>query len=138
MKGIIVTRIVRLAIAGAALAAMAQFKPAFAQHASAPPEHHCMDLAAMKSLAATNEAKWIDLMHDQYNFLRGVSAASPATPEGIPYGANAALARKGDKSMVVFVDGDRACDIMPAPQALVDMLNDVGEVRHEPVAGQDQ
>jgi hypothetical protein len=98
-----------------------------------------MELAEMKSrVASTNGATWIDLTQDQFQFLRGVSIMAPHTPEGIPYGGAAALARNGDKSLVVFIDASRACDIMPVPQALVTLLNEVGDVQHEPPQGQDQ
>lgn len=112
---------------------------AYAQHA--PPPHGCIDLTKMKSLADADDAKWIDLTQDQWQFARTLSYILPGTPEGFPYGDKAALARNGNRSMLIFIDGARACDMMPVSQSIVDALNDVGDIRHEPappVQGQDQ
>jgi hypothetical protein len=100
--------------------------------------HDCMAVEKMKALAESHDAKWIELTHDQWSFLRTISAISPATPKGFPYGDKAALARNGDKSIVVFIDGSRACDVMPVTQELVTMLNSVEEITHEPPQGVNQ
>lgn len=130
----------RAAIAGAALAAMGMML--HGAHAAETAAPRCMDLAKMKSLVSAHGAKWIDLTHDQFEFMRAISVMSPHTVDGLPFGDKAALARSaaegGSSSMIVFLDGERACDAMPVPQVLVDMLNEVAEVKHEPPQGVDQ
>lgn len=101
-------------------------------------ESRCMDLAKMRAMVVADKATWIDLTQDQWSFLRTISFVSPATAPGFPYGTKAALARNGDKSLAVFIDGTRACDIMPVSQAIVNALNDVADVQHEPPQGEDQ
>lgn len=128
--------LVRGAIAVVALAAMGEIHAARAEDSS--PPHSCIDLTEMKSIVSTHGATWIDLTQDQFQFLRAISVMAPRSPQGMPYGGKAALARKADNSIIVFLDGARACDAMPVPQSIVDLLNEVGDVLHEPTPGQDQ
>ena len=95
----------------------------------------CKPLAEAKAMAAADNAKWIDLTSEQWQFLRGVYAMSPLTPPGLPYGDKAALAQvEGDPAGVIFfIDKERACTPMPAPEVLIKMLRDVatGEIPKE-------
>lgn len=80
-------------------------------------------------------AQWIPATGDQWEFLRGVSAMSPTTPPGLPFGDKAIIASKsGDETgIVMFLDGDQVCGMMEAPKMLLDMLRDVkaGTILHQ-------
>jgi hypothetical protein len=68
-------------------------------------------------------------------FLRGVSAMAPMTPSGLPVGDNAAMVQQpgSDFAIIIFLDGDMACEQMMAPAELVEMIMAVGkgEIRHQ-------
>ena len=95
----------------------------------------CSDISAPKEAVASHHGRWIELTNDQWQFLRGVYAMNPATPPGLPYGDRAILAQiDGYKGgLVFFIDGDKACTPMLAPDALLSMMRDVvtGEISHE-------
>lgn len=94
----------------------------------------CRPLAEMKASAIEHKARWTVLSPDQWQFARAVSVMNPQTPSGIPFGESAALVQFGDVKdggVIVFVDGDMACEPMPVPSALVEMLMDLGSIRHE-------
>lgn len=78
---------------------------------------------------------WTAVTPAQWQFLRGVFVTNPMTPSGIPYGDHATLAQlPGHPGGIVwFIDGDKACDAMPIPPELIQMLSDVGAgvVEHE-------
>ncbi|MFZ0117427.1 MAG: hypothetical protein WAL15_23975 [Xanthobacteraceae bacterium] len=86
---------------------------------------------------ATEEhhAKWIELMSDQWQFLRGIYAMNPLTPPGLPYGDKAALVKIDGNSggMVFFIDGDKACTPMAVPDQLLAMMDEVAtaKINHE-------
>ena len=94
----------------------------------------CVDIAVPKQAIQAHNGKWIELTGDQWQFLRGIYAMNPATPAGLPVGDRAAMVEVagGDGALVFFIDGDRACTPMPVPQALVDVLRDVGsgQIKH--------
>ncbi len=79
--------------------------------------------------------KWIELTPEQWEFLRGIYAMNPLTPSGLPFGDKAALARVDGRKdgLVFFIDGDRACTPMPAPEALLSLMDDVAtaKIPHE-------
>ena len=60
---------------------------------------------------------------------------NPITPPGLPYGDKAALATvEGyDGGVVFFLDGNRACTPMLAPDALLAMIDEVAtaKINHE-------
>jgi hypothetical protein len=60
---------------------------------------------------------------------------NPLTPPGLPYGDKAALAKLDGKKegLMFFIDGDRACTPMEAPEALLGLVDDVAtaKITHE-------
>lgn len=95
----------------------------------------CIDIAGPKAAVESRGGKWILLTPDQFEFLRGVFVVNPMTPQGLPYGDRAAMAQVDSNTgaLVFFLDGDKACEPMPIPHELLEMLHDiaVGEIRHE-------
>ena len=96
----------------------------------------CVSLAEQKHTAEQKHIKWTELTPEQWQFVRGLFVLNPGTPPGMPFGDHAALLRmKGDSGgLVVFIDGDRACDPMALPAEALAMLKDVkdGTIRHAP------
>ncbi|MGA8583663.1 MAG: hypothetical protein WB715_07480 [Roseiarcus sp.] len=50
---------------------------------------------------------------------------------GLPYGDKAALAKLdgNSRSLIFFIDGDKACTPMPVPDTLLSMMDDVATAR---------
>lgn len=93
------------------------------------PTAQCVPVEHMRDSAeAETGGRWIELTDLQRAFLAGVYALNPNTPPGLPVGDKAALATLGDHSggVIFFLDGDRACSPMPAPEELLDMLRHIG------------
>jgi len=95
----------------------------------------CVDVSVPKKAVEAQNGKWIELTPDQWQFLRGIYAMNPLTPPGLPYGDKAALAKVDGKKdgLVFFIDGDRACTPMAAPEALLTLMDDVAtaKITHE-------
>jgi hypothetical protein len=95
----------------------------------------CVDVSAPKRAVEAQHGKWIELTSDQWQFLRGIYAMNPITPPGLPYGDKAALAtvEGHDGGVVFFLDGNRACTPMLAPDALLAMMDEVAtaKINHE-------
>lgn len=91
----------------------------------------CVDVSTPKAAVEKMHGKWIELTPEQWEFLRGIYAMNPLTPPGLPYGDKAALARVDGRKdgLVFFLDGDRACTPMPAPEALLSMMDEVATAR---------
>jgi hypothetical protein len=110
----------------ALLSALAFACAATAQADEAPSRR--IDVAIPKGAVAGRDGRWIALTRDQWRFMRGIYALTPATPAGLPYGDGAALAMApGDRGggTVLFLDGDKICTPMPIPRAFVEMMGDV-------------
>lgn len=109
---------------------------AFSSHAYAGSR--CVDLSIPKAAIEAHEGKWIALTAEQYRFLEGVYVLNPRTNAGLPFGDAAVMARSkdGGDALIFWIDGASACDPMPVPKALVDMLSDIGAgiVAHEGVS----
>jgi len=95
----------------------------------------CVDVSKPKRIIEAQHGKWTELTSDQWQFLRGIYAMNPTTPPGLPYGDKAALATVDgiDGGVVFFLDGNRACAPMIAPDALLSMMDDVAAatISHE-------
>jgi hypothetical protein len=95
----------------------------------------CVDAAKPKQVIEAQHGKWIELTPDQWQFLRGIYAMNPVTSPGLPYGDKAALATVDGHGggVVFFLDGDRACTPIVAPDALLAMMDDIAtaKIRHE-------
>jgi hypothetical protein len=95
----------------------------------------CADVAAPKAVVAAHHGRWTELSADQWQFLRGIYAMNPLTPDGLPYGDHAALVQfEGIGSGIVFfIDGDKACTPMRAPAELLSLMKDVAAhtIKHE-------
>jgi hypothetical protein len=91
-------------------------------------QHPCVELSKIRDAVGKDQGKMIELTIDQLNFLRGVYIMNPNTPPGIPLGDKALLIQvKDDKGgMIIFVDGERACNMMPVPEALVAIMMEIG------------
>jgi hypothetical protein len=104
----------------ALLSALA-FACAATAHADEAPSR-CIDVAIPKGAVAGRDGRWIALTRDQWRFMRGIYALTPATPAGLPYGDGAGRSGGGT---VLFLDGDKICTPMPIPRAFVEMMGDV-------------
>jgi hypothetical protein len=117
-----------LALAGA-LAILPQMG-----HAAADVSR-CVDVSVPKKAIEARNGRWIELTSDQWQFLRGIYAMNPLTPPGLPYGDRAVLATVEGNSagLIFFIDGDKACTPMQAPDTLLSMMDDVAtaKINHE-------
>jgi hypothetical protein len=95
----------------------------------------CADVAGPKAVVAAHHGSWTELSADQWQFMRGIYAMNPLTPDGLPYGDRAALAQfEGiGGGIVFFIDGDKACTPMAVPNELLAMMDDVAtaKISHE-------
>src|SRR5262249_5009151 len=95
----------------------------------------CVDASVPKQAAEAHHGKWIELTSDQWQFLRGIYAMNPLTPQGLPYGDKAALIKIDGYSggLVFFIDGDKACTPMAVPDQLLSLIDDLaaGQVYHD-------
>ncbi len=95
----------------------------------------CVDVSEPKAAIEKLHGKWIELTPEQWEFLRGIYAMNPLTPPGLPFGDKAALAKVDGRKegLVFFIDGDRACTPMAAPEALLALMDDVAtaKITHE-------
>ena len=95
----------------------------------------CVDASVPKHAAEAHHGKWIELTSGQWQFLRGIYAMNPLTPQGLPYGDKAALIKIDGRSggLVFFIDGDKACTPMAVPDQLLSMMDDVAtaKISHE-------
>jgi hypothetical protein len=105
------------------------------QLAFAAETGQCVDVSVPKKAIEARNGKWIQLTPEQWQFLRGIYAMNPLTPPGLPYGDKAALAKVDGNSggLIFFIDGDKACTPMPAPDTLLSMMDDVAtaKINHE-------
>ena len=117
------------------IGALVALSMAVSPFAIAAEAGHCIDSSAPKKAVEDRKGKWIELTQEQWEFLRGVYAMNPATPPGLPFGDKAVLARVDNDTggLIFFIDGDRACTPMPAPAALLTMLDDIAtsRIKHE-------
>jgi hypothetical protein len=98
----------------------------------------CVKVQLPKREIEKNGGQWIELTMNQLQFLRGIYVLNPTTPQGLPYGDRAVLARfnAGSGGLIFFIDGEQACTPMLIPNELIDMLNTIraGTVRHAAIA----
>ncbi len=105
--------------------------PFFHAHADNEAMHHqpalCVDKAISKAAIEAKHGKWITVTTDQWEWLRGVYVLNPATPQGLPPGDRAVLAKIEGNSgaMIFFIDGDLACVPMAVPDAIIDLMNQI-------------
>lgn len=103
---------------------------AFRAHAG-----QCSPEAVLRQSVIASGGTWIEMLPEQWQFLRGIYAMNPLTPPGLPVGDRAALARAAgsDSGKIIFIDGDRACSPMAVPKTLIEMLDKVksGKISHE-------
>jgi hypothetical protein len=99
------------------------------------PPPMCIDVSIPKHTIDEHNGTWTKLTHEQWQFLRGIYAMNPLTPPGLPYGDEAVLAmiEGADGGLVLFIDGDKACTPMRAPNVLLKMMDEVlsGKIPHE-------
>lgn len=96
-------------------------------HAAEPPKR-CFPMDFWKPRIERVHGNVSSLNGDQWQFARAMSALSPDTPPGLPYGDGAELVTMPDGSgLVLFVDGPLACDPMAIPAPIIAILKSVGE-----------
>lgn len=85
----------------------------------------CPSSAPIKASVESNHGTWKELSQLQWNFLRGVSVIAPGTPSRLPYGDKAVLVQfpGSPKGLIFFIDGELACDPMPVPGEMVELLD---------------
>lgn len=76
----------------------------------------------------TQHGKFQSLNDAQWNFLRGVSAASQGTPAGLPPGDHAGIITDDSHpgGLVMFFDADKICQMMPMSAEAVEDMSKVG------------
>jgi hypothetical protein len=110
-----------------ATALIALMAPAYADN------NQCVDVSKPRGAIEGDGGKWIELTHEQFLFAEGVYVMNPQTPPGFPFGDRAALLQKsGDEGgLIFFIDGERACSPMPVPKEFIDLMMDLGNIKHE-------
>ena len=86
-----------------------------------------VELATVRAAINDQDGKPIEITPNQWQFLRGVYAMNPEAPRGLPYGDNAVLAQhSGDSDgLLFFIDDGKPCAPMPAPPALLSLMDRV-------------
>lgn len=101
----------------------------------------CLKIEVPKGRIEQHNGKWIEVTEDQLNFLRGVYLMNPNTPPGLPFGDKAVIASVpgNDGVIIFFIDKDKACNPMPIPKELIEVLDKIGskEVTHDQEDGTD-
>ena len=97
----------------------------------------CIAVSLAKGATEESKGTWTALTDLQVAFMHGVWARDPSTPDRIAYGDAGAVAKRGDKITVFFIDGDLACDPMEIGATGYDKLVAVGagEINHAPLQG---
>jgi hypothetical protein len=94
----------------------------------------CTDLGAVRDAVTAEGGRVIELTQDQLQFLRGIYVMNPEPPGGLPYGDRAMLVQVDGHSdgLVLFVDGDQACNTMHAPPEVLLLMHEVttGNIDH--------
>jgi len=87
----------------------------------------CIDASVPKKAITALDGRWTELTPEEWQFLRGVYAMNPGTPEGLPYGDKAALAQLDglEGGLIYFIDGDKACTPMRVPNEVLMMMRDI-------------
>lgn len=100
---------------------------------------HCKPASVPHGQISAAGGTWRELTEIQRAFLAGVFVLNPNTPAGLPYGDKAVLAQVPDDKggLVLFIDGDSACEPMAVPAPLVEMLGHIGagDIAHEAKPG---
>jgi len=127
-KGAFRQEVLKLSKFAFVLAAALTALPALAHAAE---KGACVDVSVPKQAVAAEKGQWIELTQSQWQFVRGIYAMNPLTPPGLPYGDRAALAKVegNEDGLIFFIDGDRACTPMAAPQALLGLMEDVAKAK---------
>ena len=101
---------------------------------SAAHADECIDIAVAKQSVSEVNGKWIDMTQSQVDFMKGVFATAPTTPDRLPYSDKAAILTRRNVSTVVFIDGDLACDPVELSPPGFKKLMDIGagEISHAP------
>lgn len=112
----------RLALAAASFACA----PAFAGET---PKWNCRPLAEAEAIVKAHDgSRFARLTETQWQFLRGVFAALPDTPESLPPGDRALISRFPDGTAAVsFADGEQSCVLIKLAEPYVAILMSVGE-----------
>lgn len=90
------------------------------------PHTPCKALARLKSEFDAH-THWTVLSPGQFHFVEGLYVGSPSTPEGLPPGDGALLARHdGEKDgVIVWTRGPLACMPLPIPEQLIKIISSI-------------
>lgn len=88
----------------------------------------CRPYAVFEERVRDAHGTWVQLTSEQRAFVAGVFVMNPLTPPGLPLGDKAVLARvpSDESGLIFFIDEAMACNLMPVPKVVVDMLIEVG------------
>ena len=88
-----------------------------------------VDPATRCAFVHPHDSERIEITQDQWRFLRGIYAMNPEAAPGLPRGDDAVLAKGSGNSsgLLFFVDGDRPCTPVPAPPALLRLMERVAQ-----------
>ena len=81
-----------------------------------------MPISAVKSVSTV-----IDLIPEQFQFVRALYVALPPVSRTLPPGDHAVMASAGDAVMLALVADDQACARFLAPDFVLEMLIQVAE-----------
>jgi hypothetical protein len=98
-----------------------------------PRPHQCGSLVEVQNQVKAQHATWTEATTAQRYFLQGIFVLNPMTPAGRPPGDKAVVVKaEGEETgFVLWIDGEQACDPMPLPKMLIDMVGDIGRGKIE-------
>jgi hypothetical protein len=93
-----------------------------------PVDYRCHSLASAKDAADSAVSSWVAMTPEQWQFSRGIAMMTPGTPNTVPPGASGVLSIRPDgDGVMIFVDEDKACEMIGIYKALVDTIISVGK-----------
>ena len=99
-------------------------------------EDDCLPADKVRETVAHADGKWIEMTESQWQFMRGAYVVNPMTPARLPFGDKGVMvtSKQGGTTLIFFMDGDLACDMMSIPKEAEQVLLDVGSgaVVHHP------
>jgi hypothetical protein len=94
----------------------------------APLDYHCHSLKDAKEAAESTGSSWVAMTPDQWQFSRGIAMMAPGTPSTVPPGTSGILSIRPDgDAVMVFVDEDKACEMIGIYKSLADTIISIGK-----------
>jgi hypothetical protein len=135
MEPDMVKTLLRATLIALALPALADEPNSPSREPEVANDIRCYPIADIKNAIAGAGGRLIQLTPEQFQFARGLFVAAPPVSTALPPGDHALLGEIGDRTGLLFIDGDNACDAGPLPTPLRRMLLDVGAGKINHVGG---